>query len=90
MQNGIAKTMPSKDNIDFVCTTFESPLTDLRWGERVPITHITVIQLRIYTNDEKALIDECEAKFPEISHFPLKQIFYGHPMYDGLQSTRTG
>ena len=84
MQNGIAKTMLLNDNSDFVCTTFESPLTHLRWGARVPITDITELQLRVYTIEEKALIDACEAEFPEIPHFPLNKIFYGLPWYDGL------
>ena len=45
---------------------------------------MTQIQLRVYTDKEKALIYTCEATYPDISHFPLKEILYGHPYHDGL------
>ena len=69
---------------DWSLKSFEFPLTDLRWGPRRPITDVVVIQLRVYTIEEKACIDACEAKHSEISHSPLNQILYGNPYYKGF------
>ena len=77
-------TSNSHDINDWSLSSPELPLTDLRWGKCVPISDITVIQLRVYTDTEKARIDACEAEYPNISHFPLKGILYGHPYHDGL------
>ena len=84
MQNGILNTTSSKEDEDWTQHSFEFPLSDVRWGLRKPITDIDVIQSRVYTIEEKALIDACEAKYPEVSHSPLGTIFYGHPYYKGL------
>jgi hypothetical protein len=84
MQNGILNTTSSKEEGDWTLESFESPLSHLRWGLRKAITDIDVIQLRVYTIEEKALIDACEAKYPEVSHSPLGGIFYGHPYYQGF------
>ena len=77
-------TSNSHDINDWSLSSPELPLTDLRWGTCVPISDITVIQLRVYTDTEKAQTDACEAEYPNISHFPLKEILYGHPYHDGL------
>lgn len=84
MQNGILNTTSSKEEGNWTLRSFEFALSDLRWGLRKPITDIDVIQLRVYTIDEKALIDACEASYPEVSHSPLGLISYGHPYYNGF------
>ena len=84
MRNVTFNNVSPKDDSDWSLNSFEVPLTDLRWGKRVPISDMTQIQLRVYTDKEKALIDTCEATYPNISHGPLKKILYGHPYYDGL------
>ena len=84
MRNVTFNNVLPKDDSDWTLNSFEVPLTDLRWGKRVPISDMTQIQLRVYTDKEKALIDTCEATYPNISHSPLKKILYGHPHYDGL------
>jgi hypothetical protein len=84
MVNVSLNNMLRNDDSDWSLSSFELPLADLRWGERVSISEITEIQVRVYTDPEKGLIDACEAKYPEISHSPLKKMLYGHPMYDGI------
>jgi len=79
LQNGILD-----EDGNWSLKSFEFPMTDLRWGSRRPITDIVVIQLRVYTIEEKALIDACEAKYSETSHSPLNKIMYGLPYYKGL------
>lgn len=86
MQNGILNTKSPKEDDDWTISSFENPLTNVRWGLYVKITDIAVIQLRVYTTEEKALIDSCETAHPEISHSPLNKIFYGHPSLKGFFS----
>lgn len=84
MQNGILNTKSPNEDGDWTLSSFENPLTDVRWGLRKPITDIDVIQSRAYTIEEKVLIDACEAKYPEVSHSPLGRILYGDPYYKGF------
>ena len=79
MQNGISNTKSPKEDGEWTHSSFENPLTDVRWGKYVPITDIAVILPRVYTAEEKVLIDSCETKHPEVSHSPLNKILYGHP-----------
>ena len=84
MQNGILNTKSPKEDGDWTLSSFENPLTDVRWGKCVSITVIEVIQPRVYTAEEKVLIDSCETKHPEICHSPLNKILYGHPYFKGF------
>ena len=84
MQNGILNTKSQKEDCEWTLSSFENPLTNVRWGKCVPITDIDVILQRVYTTEEKKLIDSCETEHPEISHSPLNKILYGHPSFKGF------
>ena len=60
IQNVSLKTNVEKGECDYSLSSFQFPLTYLRFGECVPISDITEIQLRVYTIEEKVLIDACE------------------------------
>ena len=67
MQNGILNAKSPKEDGEWTLSSFENPLIDVRWGKCVPITDIDVILQRVYTTEEKKLIDSCETEHPEVS-----------------------